>query len=252
MNIEVRNLQKQFGNLMILNGIDVSIPSGSFTVIMGRSGEGKSVFLKHLIGLMSPTAGSIYCDGVDITQSESRDRERVLKKCGYVFQLAALFDSLTVFENVGITLIEQGMPIAAVEAIVKEKLMLVGLDPDIMTRYPAELSGGMRKRVGCARALVPDPLVMLYDEPTTGLDRITARLIHELMKTMQQRFSVTTIAVSHDIDILHFADYVMLLHEGRVRFFGPSTEVWDESNPYMYQFVQGNLHGPLGRAASLL
>jgi phospholipid/cholesterol/gamma-HCH transport system ATP-binding protein len=243
--IEIKNLKKEFDNKWITKGVDLSIPDHQMTVIIGRSGEGKSVLLKQIIGLVKPTSGHIIIDHKDITLLSERECEKVFKKVGYVFQFAALLDSLNVYENVGITLIESGMSKDKVLPIVKEKLALVNLRQDILYKYPSELSGGMKKRVGLARTLVTNPEIILYDEPTTGLDPITARIIHELMYDMQKKLNLTSIVISHDIEIFKFADNVALLQEGQIKFFGDSKTIWESTNPYIYQFIRGLPEGPI-------
>lgn len=243
--IKLVDVKKQFGQKMVSNGVDLEIPAGQMTVIIGRSGEGKSVLLKQIIGLIKPTSGSIFIEGVDITTLSDEQLETVFAKCGYVFQFAALLDSLTIYENIGITLIEQGVPEDQVRPIVRSKLALVNLKDDVLDKYPSELSGGMRKRVGLARTLVTNPEIILYDEPTTGLDPVTSHVIHELMYEMQHRLKVTTVVISHDVEIFKFADNVALLHEGKIRYFGPAKTIWESDNPYIHQFIRGNINGPI-------
>lgn len=243
--ISIENLTKRFDNQIVLDHLNLNIPRGKMTAIIGRSGEGKSVLLKSIIGLMPATSGSIKIDGQEITQLTDREKASFFKKCGYVFQFAALLDSLTIFENVGLTLLESGVDPKKVHEIVIEKLSLVQLGSDILYKYPMDLSGGMRKRVGIARTLVTNPSIILYDEPTTGLDPITSHVVHELMADMQKRFIVTSIIISHDPDIFKFVDYVALLHEGNIKFFGEASSIWQSDNPYIYQFIRGLTKGPI-------
>ncbi len=243
--IKIVDLKKKLGDRIISNGVDLEILRGQTTVILGRSGEGKSVLLKQLIGLMKPDSGTIMVEGVDVTKLSEQARAALYAKFGYVFQFAALLDSLTVFENVGITLLERGEPIDVVLPIVKEKLSLVNLHHDILDKYPSELSGGMRKRVGLARTLVTSPEIILYDEPTTGLDPITSRVIHDLIYDMQHRLNITTVVISHDIEIFKYADSVALLYEGKIRYVGNAKTVWESDNPYIYQFIRGDIVGPI-------
>lgn len=244
--IQLINLRKRFGDKWVTKGINLTIPSGQMTCIIGRSGEGKSVLLKQIIGLIRPTSGQILIDGNDITKLRSFElQEKVFKKCGYVFQFAALLDSLNVFENVGITLLENGEPEEKVLPIVKEKLALVNLKEDILFKYPSELSGGMKKRVGFARTLISNPSIILYDEPTTGLDPITARIVHELMFDMQRKLNITSVVISHDLEIFKYVDNVALLHEGQIQYFGPAKTIWECDNPYVYQFIRGLPEGPI-------
>lgn len=243
--IELIDLKKQFGEKWVHKGINLTIPKGEMTVVIGRSGEGKSVLLKEIVGLIKPTSGKVIIDNVDITKLSGNAMENVFKKFGYVFQFAALLDSLDVLENVGITLLEHGKNKKDVETIVKEKLSMVNLPHDILHKYPSELSGGMRKRVGLARTLTTNPEIILYDEPTTGLDPITSRIIHELMADMQKRLNVTSVVISHDIEIFNFATNVALLDNGKIRYTGKASEVWQSDNPYIYQFIRGLTDGPI-------
>jgi phospholipid/cholesterol/gamma-HCH transport system ATP-binding protein len=245
MQIKLVDLKKEFDDKWITKGVNLEIPSGKMTVIVGRSGEGKSVLLKQVIGLIKPTSGHIFFDDVDITTLTDDELSIYFEKVGYVFQFAALLDSLTVFENIGITLIEKGHPRSEVEKIVKEKLGMVELSLDTLKKYPSELSGGMRKRVGLARTLVTKPEIILYDEPTTGLDPITARVIHELMFSMQRQLNITSVIISHDTEIFKYADKVALLHDGTIKFFGDAKTIWDSDNPYIYQFIRGLSEGPI-------
>jgi len=243
--IQLIDVHKKFDHKEVLKGIDLAIPEGKMTVVIGRSGEGKSVLLKHMIGLIKPTSGKVIIDGVDITQLDQHDLDPYYQKFGYVFQFAALLDSLTVYENIGISLIENNVHSDQVLQVVKEKLALVNLEEDTLYRYPAQLSGGMRKRVGLARTLVTNPEIILYDEPTTGLDPITSRVIHELMYDMQQRLKITSVIVSHDVEIFKYADYVALLQDGKIQFFGDAKTIWESENPYIYQFIRGLSDGPI-------
>lgn len=243
--IKIVDLKKRFDEKWVTRGVNLEIPDGQMTCIIGQSGEGKSVLLKQIIGLIKPTSGHIYFDNIDITTLSERELNRYFKKVGYVFQFAALLDSLNVFENVGITLLEEGIPAKKVMPIVKEKLRLVNLEEDTLYKYPSELSGGMRKRVGLARTLVINPEVILYDEPTTGLDPITSHIINELMYDMQKRLSLTSVVVTHDLKLFNYADNVALLSGGKIRYFGEAKTVWESDNPYIYQFIRGLPEGPI-------
>jgi phospholipid/cholesterol/gamma-HCH transport system ATP-binding protein len=244
--IRIVDLTKKFGDRTITNELNLQIPTGQMTCIIGRSGEGKSVLLKQIIGLIKPTAGEIFIDDVDITKLNDEQLEPIFKKCGYVFQFAALLDSLNVFENVGLAMLEQGVPEEKVLPLVKEKLGLVNLIPEeVLTKYPSELSGGMRKRVGLARTLMSSPSIILYDEPTTGLDPITARVVHELMHNMQKNLSITSVVISHDVEIFKYVDNVALLHQGKIKYFGSAKTIWESDNPYIYQFIRGLTEGPI-------
>ncbi len=243
--IKLIDVRKKFDSKWVSQGIDLEIPEKKITVIIGRSGEGKSVLLKQIIGLIKPTSGKIIVDDVDITKLSEQGLEENFKKFGYVFQFAALLDSLNVFENIGITLLEAGYSPQEVMPSVKEKLALVHLPEDTLYKYPSELSGGMRKRVGLARTLITHPKYMLYDEPTTGLDPITAHVIHQLIYDVHQQQQVTSVVISHDVTIFKYADYVALLHNGKIRYFGEAKTIWESDNPYVYQFIRGLTEGPI-------
>ncbi|MFH1644346.1 MAG: ATP-binding cassette domain-containing protein [bacterium] len=243
--IELKNLKKSFGEKVITDDLNLSVKDHEFLAIIGRSGEGKSVLLKQIIGLITPDSGKVIIDGQDITHLKGVEKQLVYRKCGYVFQFAALLDSLNVFQNVGITKIEKGVPISIVEKKVLEKIHSVGLTDDVLKKFPDELSGGMKKRVGLARTLMLSPKILLYDEPTTGLDPITVRLIHELIKETHQNSGATTIVVSHDVDVFNYVDSVAMLHGGKIVFMGDAKTVWENDNPYIYQFIRGLAEGPI-------
>ena len=243
--IKLVNLVKEFDEKVVTNGVDLEIPKGSMVCIIGRSGEGKSVLLKQIIGLIKPTSGQVVIDGTDITGMSDLELQDIFKKFGYVFQFAALLDSLNIFENVGITLLENHISKEEALPIVKEKLAMVNLAEEVLYKYPAELSGGMRKRVGLARTLVTNPSIILYDEPTTGLDPITARIVFELMYNMQQQIHATSVIISHDVEIFKYVDFVAMLHEGKIQYFGPADTIWESDNPYIYQFIRGLSKGPI-------
>jgi len=246
--IELIDVKKRFSDdgPWVTDGVTLTIPSGQMTCIIGKSGEGKSVLLKQIIGLIKPTSGSIKIDGVDITTLASKDEEQIFRKVGYVFQFAALLDSLNVFENIGLPLLENGIPEDEVLPIVKEKLELVDLSPsETLYKNPSELSGGMKKRVGLARTLVTNPKIVLYDEPTTGLDPITTHIIHELIASMQKKLNLTSVVISHDLEIFKYADNIALLCDRKIQYFGPAKTIWDCDNPYVYQFIRGLTTGPI-------
>lgn len=244
-DIIIKNLKKEFDGHWITRGVNLEIPANKMTVIIGRSGEGKSVLLKQIVGLIHPSSGEIIVDGTDITKLNHRELREYYKRVGYVFQFAALLDSLNVFENVGITLLESRHNVKEVLPIVQEKLTQVLLTEDSLYKYPSELSGGMRKRVGLARTLVASPEIILYDEPTTGLDPITARVIHELMYSMQKELNVTSVVISHDVEIFKYADYVALLYDGQIKYFGDAKSIWESDNKFIYQFIRGLPEGPI-------
>lgn len=245
--ISIRHLKKTFdGSRWVTNDLSMDIPAGKMTCIIGRSGEGKSLLLKQMVGLIRPTSGNIIIDGIDITKLTNYELQDVFKKCGYVFQFAALLDSLNVLENVGLSMIERGVSLAKIKPIVEEKLQQVNLiSQEVLYKYPSELSGGMRKRVGLARTLMSSPSIILYDEPTTGLDPITSRIVHELLYNMQHKFNLTSVIVTHDVDFFKYADNIALLYEGTIKYFGSAKTVWESDNPYVYQFVRGLPEGPI-------
>jgi phospholipid/cholesterol/gamma-HCH transport system ATP-binding protein len=238
--IEVHGLTKSFGRQPVLRGIDLEVPDGSITIIIGRSGGGKSVFLRHLLGLVRPDAGSIVIDGVDVTGLSGRGFDRVRERYGVVFQGGALFDSLTCAGNVAFPLREKTrMPRAEVAARVAAGLEQVGLG-DVGDKYPAEVSGGMRKRVAIARALVTEPAIVFFDEPTTGLDPILVNTIHGLIGELHRRHKFTAVVVSHEIpEIFQLADTVAMLHEGRIVEIGSPEAIQSSSNPIVQQFIRG-------------
>jgi len=238
--IKVENLTKSFGRQAVLRGVDLEVPDGSITIIIGRSGGGKSVFLRHLLGLVRPDAGRIVIDGVDVTGLTSRAFDRVRERYGVVFQGGALFDSLTCAGNVAFPLREKTrLPRAEIAARVTRGLEPVGLG-DVGDKYPAEVSGGMRKRVAIARALVTEPAVVFFDEPTTGLDPILVNTIHGLIGELHRRLRFTAVVVSHEIpEIFELADTVAMLHEGRIVEIGPPESIQSSSNPIVQQFIRG-------------
>ncbi len=236
--IRLVNVHKTLGKQAVLRGVTIDIPKGKLTTIIGKSGEGKSVLLKHMIGLMQPDAGEVWVDQVEISRLPSKALNDVRKRFAMLFQGAALFDSLTVFDNVAFPLREKLRLLESdVTRRVHEKLDQVGLK-DMGHKYPAELSGGMRKRAGLARALVMEPEIILFDEPTTGLDPLMAKAIHELMCAMQRRFGFTAVMVSHEIpEIFGFSDYVAMLREGRIAAMGPTREFVQTDDPGIKEFI---------------
>ena len=230
----------------VTDHVSLEIPDGKITCVIGKSGEGKSVLLKQIIGLIRPTSGTIIVNDTDITALSEKEIRVVFEKVGYVFQFAALLDSLNVFENIALPLIEKGMSEQDARQAACEKLLLVDLDPEeTMTKYPSELSGGQRKRVGLARTLVTNPSIILYDEPTTGLDPITTHIIHELIRSTQQKLNLTVIIISHDLTVFGYADFVALLDDRTIKFHGPASTIWDSDNPFVYQFIRGLTKGPI-------
>jgi phospholipid/cholesterol/gamma-HCH transport system ATP-binding protein len=244
--IRIRGLRKRLGRRQVLDGVDLDIPTGKTVVVMGRSGTGKSVLLKNIIGLMHPDAGQIEVDDEPMVGLGEADLNRVRKRMAMLFQGAALFDSLTVGENVALPLREHTrLPDAEIRRKVAERLDWVGLK-DVEPMKPASLSGGMRKRVGLARALAMDPAYILYDEPTTGLDPIMSDVINRLIRSLQQRIGVTSIVVTHDLhSAYHVGDVMAMLHEGHVVFTGTPEELRASDDPFVRQFVQGSSEGPV-------
>ena len=238
--IRIRGLSKKLGRKQVLDGLDLDIPTGLTIVIMGRSGTGKSVLLKHIIGLMKPDAGTIEVDGELMTGVSEHDLNEVRIRFGMLFQGAALFDSLTVGENIALPLREHTrLSEADIKARVAERLAWVGLS-GVQEMKPASLSGGMRKRVGLARAIAMDPAYILYDEPTTGLDPIMSDVINKLIRSLQHRIGVTSIVVTHDLhSAWHVGDRLALLHEGKVVFTGTPSEAKETSDERVRQFIEG-------------
>jgi phospholipid/cholesterol/gamma-HCH transport system ATP-binding protein len=238
--IEIINLHKSFGDNNVLRGVNLEIKEGESLAIIGRSGCGKSVLLKHIVGLLIPDEGYIKFDGKIISNLDRKELYKIRRKFGFLFQGAALFDSMTVEENVGIALVENdsGFSKEEIKKIVEEKLELVGL-PGTQNLKPSELSGGMKKRVGLARALVSNPEYILYDEPTTGLDPIMSDSIDDLIKDLNQKLNVTSIIVTHDMfSVKNTADRIAMMHEGKIYFTGTSTEVLESSDPIIKKFIQ--------------
>ena len=244
--IRIRGLEKRLGAKQVLAGVDLDVETGETIVVMGRSGTGKSVLLKHIIGLLKPDAGSIEVDGVETVGLPERELNEIRKRFGMLFQGAALFDSMTVGENVGLALIEHlRLDPKEVRRRVAERLEWVGLE-GAEDMKPASLSGGMRKRAGLARALAMDPRYILYDEPTTGLDPILADAIGELTRSLQRRLGVTSIVVTHDMKTAYkVADRMAMLDGGRIVFTGTPDEVRNSRDPLVRQFVEGSSEGPV-------
>ena len=236
--IKLVGVEKTLGKQAVLRGVDLTIPTGKLTTIIGRSGEGKSVLLKHIIGLMQPDRGEVWIDGTNIARLKGQALNEVRKKFAMLFQGAALFDSMTVFENVAFPLREKlRLKGDVVTRRVEEKLDQVGLK-GMGHKFPAELSGGMRKRAGLARALVMEPEIILFDEPTTGLDPLMAKAIHDLIVTMQQQFRFTAVMVSHEIpEIFGISDYVAMLKNGRIAEMAPSSEFVKTTDEEIREFI---------------
>jgi phospholipid/cholesterol/gamma-HCH transport system ATP-binding protein len=244
--IEILNLHKSFGSKKVLRGLDLCVEKGESLVVIGGSGSGKSVLLKLIIGILNPDAGKILIDGVDITALREQEVYNVRKKFGMLFQLAALFDSMSVWENVGFSLLRHGkMKPREVREIAVEKLKLVGL-AGVEDLMPSELSGGMKKRVGLARAIAANPEILLYDEPTTGLDPIMADAINDLIIEMKRQLKVTSIAITHDMQSAYkIGDRIAMLYEGVIIGTGTPDEIRNTSNPVVRQFITGSASGPI-------
>ena len=242
--IKIRNLKKYFNDKKVLDGVNLEIEKGKITVIIGRSGEGKSVLIKHIIGLLKP--GQILLDDQDITAMTERELNEVRRRFGMLFQGAALFDSMTVGENVAFPLREHTeMPEEDLQKVIREKLRKVGLK-DIENMMPADLSGGMKKRVGLARAIAMDPEIVLFDEPTTGLDPIMSDNIATLILDTQRDLKTTYIVITHDISMTYkVADKVAMLHEGRIIEQGDVDYMKTSQNPILRQFLEGHSEGPI-------
>ena len=244
--IELLNIHKSFGSQTVLNGLDLRVPEGKITAVIGPSGEGKSVLIKHMIGLLTPDQGDVLVDGSSIVGLRRSQLNQVREKFAMVFQNAALFDSMTVYENVAFPLEEKtDLNRAEISARVATALQEVGLK-DVNHKYPDELSGGMKKRVGLARALLLQPQIVLFDEPTTGLDPVIRRAIHQLIKETQAKFGFTAVIVSHDIpDIFEVAHYIAMLYQGEILQFGTPEEIQASRHPVVRQFISGSLDGPI-------
>jgi phospholipid/cholesterol/gamma-HCH transport system ATP-binding protein len=238
--IAVRGLTKKLARQEILRGVDLDVPKGETLVIIGRSGGGKSVLLKHLVGLMQPDAGEIWIEGQNITRMSERQLGAIRQKIGILFQGAALFDSMTVEQNVAFPLHEAGERNSKVlREKVREMLDVVELEGQ-EKKMPVSLSGGMKKRVGLARSIIRRPKCVLYDEPTSGLDPVVSDSINRLIRRLQERFGMTSIVVTHDMkSAFHVADHIAYLHEGRIYFHGTSTELQQASDPLLQDFMLG-------------
>jgi phospholipid/cholesterol/gamma-HCH transport system ATP-binding protein len=244
--IEVHDLYKSFGAKAVLRGVELSVDRGETMVIIGGSGSGKSVLIKHMIGLLFPDRGHVEIGGQNLAGTRDDDLNQIRRRFGMLFQGAALFDSMPVWQNVGFALIEHlRMPRAKVRDMAQEKLEMVGM-PDVLDLMPAELSGGMRKRVGLARAIAMDPEILLYDEPTTGLDPIMADVINRLIRSLQERLKVTSVVITHDmVSAYHVADRLAMLYQGRIIEIGTPDEIRGSENAIVHQFVTGSSEGPV-------
>ena len=245
--IAISGLRKSFGPKRVLDGVDIACDPGESLVIIGGSGTGKSVLIKCILGLLQPDAGSILIDGAETVGIGRAAREQLMLKFGMLFQGAALFDSLRVWENVAFGLIQgRGMPRQQAREIALQKLAAVGLGPEVGQLSPAELSGGMQKRVALARAIAAEPEIIFFDEPTTGLDPIMADVINDLIVDCVRQLGVTAISITHDmVSTRKIADRVAMLHQGRIVWHGPASDIDSSDNPYVDQFVHGRAEGPI-------
>ena len=247
IKIRIRDLHKRFGAKQVLDGIDLEVAEGESVVVIGGSGTGKSVLLKCVLGIMQPDRGSILIDGQEVVGLGRRAREQVMRKFGMLFQSAALFDSLPVWENVAFGLLnihKLGRVRAKERAI--ETLGRVGLGADVADLWPAELSGGMQKRVGLARAIATQPEILFFDEPTTGLDPIMADVINELIARSVRQLGATAISITHDMaSARKIADRIAMLYRGKLIWQGPVAQIDHSDNPYVEQFIHGRGEGPI-------
>jgi len=245
--IRIEGLYKSFGKKRVLDGVDLEVTKGESMVVIGGSGTGKSVLIKHVIGLLKPDAGRIVVAGQDMSTMDMREINTLRKKMGMLFQNAALFDSLPVWENVGFAL-KQHTKLSSkeIKKIAVDKLKMVGLNDDVSEIMPADLSGGMRKRVGLARAIAIDPEIILYDEPTTGLDPIMADVINDLIIALQKKLNVTSISITHDMTSAYkIADRIAMLYQGKIIEVGTPDEIRNSDNEIVRQFVSGSAVGPI-------
>jgi phospholipid/cholesterol/gamma-HCH transport system ATP-binding protein len=244
--IAIRGLSKAFGPKQVLKGLDLDIPAGRSLVVIGGSGTGKSVLIKCILGIVEADSGSIKVDGEEVVGADHATLTRVRAKFGMLFQGAALFDSLPVWRNVAFGLLARDMPRAEARQRAVETLGAVGLGPEAADLYPAELSGGMQKRVGLARAVATRPEILFFDEPTTGLDPITADVINELIVRCVRQLGATALSITHDMaSVRKIADEVAMLLDGRIIWTGPADAIDRSGNAYVDQFVHGRAEGPI-------
>jgi phospholipid/cholesterol/gamma-HCH transport system ATP-binding protein len=254
IKIAIRDLRKSFGAKRVLRGIDLDVPAGQSVVVIGGSGTGKSVLIKCILGLVEPDSGSIKVDGEELVGASRQTRERLLRgKIGMLFQSAALFDSLPVWENVafGLLAMEKMERTAARERAIAA-LGQVGLPPEVADLVPAELSGGMQKRVGLARAIAIHPEIIFFDEPTTGLDPIMADVINDLIRRCVNDLGATAMSITHDMaSVRKIADRVAMLYDGKIIWSGPVAQIDASTNPYVDQFIHGRADGPIATAQAV-
>ncbi len=245
--IQIRNLCMSFGSKVVLNGLDLKVGVGESVVVIGGSGVGKSVMLKCVLGLLEPEQGSICIDGEEVVGMSPKNRDRVMRKFGMLFQGAALFDGLPVWQNVAFGLIQaMGMELQKAKEIALNKLAQVGLGPEVGELWPAELSGGMKKRVALARAIATDPEIIFFDEPTTGLDPIMGDIINDLVVKCVHELGATTLSITHDMaSARKIADRIAMLHGGRIIWAGPVADIDHSDDAYVDQFIHGKAEGPI-------
>jgi phospholipid/cholesterol/gamma-HCH transport system ATP-binding protein len=245
--IELQGVTKAFGPKTVVDGVDLTVNAGESVVIIGGSGSGKSVTLKCILGILRPDSGKILVDGEDVTRVSGSRRDEYLRKFGMLFQGGALFDSLPVWENVAFGLIQgRGVKRAEARDIAIDKLAKVGLGADVADLSPAELSGGMQKRVGLARAIAADPEIIFFDEPTTGLDPIMADVINDLIASTVKTLGVTALSITHDMaSARKISHRIAMLYKGRIIWNGPTDTIDNSGNPYVDQFIRGSAEGPI-------
>lgn len=245
--VELRGVKKRFGPKVVLDGVNLSIGKGESLVVIGGSGTGKSVMIKSVLGILRPESGQIFVDGEEVTHLSGRGRDEYLKKFAMLFQGAALFDSLSVWENVAFGLVQgRGMNRKDAREIAIDKLGKVGLGPDVAKLYPSELSGGMQKRVGLARAIASDPEIIFFDEPTTGLDPIMADVINDLIVSTVKDLGVTALSITHDmVSARKISDRIAMLYKGKIIWDGPTDRIDETGNEYVDQFINGRAEGPI-------
>lgn len=243
--IEIIDLHKGFGGNQVLRGVDLKVEKGESVTVIGGSGSGKSVLMKHIIGVLRPDSGKVLINGTDLAKLDESGLYTIRKKFGMLFQSAALFDSLSVWENVGFALLRAGHPDKEVRELASEKLKLVGM-VGVEHLMPSELSGGMKKRVGLARAIAHNPEILLYDEPTTGLDPIMADAINDLIVSMREKLNVTSVTITHDMHSAYkISDRIAMLYEGKIIETGTPDEIRATTNPIVRQFITGSATGPI-------
>ncbi len=245
--IEIRSLSKSFGTKHVLRGVDLDVPKGQSVVIIGGSGTGKSVTLKCILGLLRPDKGAIMVDGEDVTKAGSRKLNQLRRRFGMLFQGAALFDSLPVWHNVAFgVMARHSITRSKARDLAVKNLEMVGLAESVANLYPEELSGGMKKRVGLARAIASEPEIIFFDEPTTGLDPIMSDVINELIRHCVQQIGATALSITHDMaSVRKIADRVAMLHEGKIVWEGPVSSIDHSENGYVDQFIHGRAEGPI-------